>query len=167
MAELGAMSRDMPYMARVLVKRLQNDPRVNMTNHWKLVTLFIGCNDFCADVCFLSNPLKAIDLHEGDIVQTLRYLRDNVPRLMVNLVPTPNLSVLTQMRNLPPHCHMTLHFECPCIIGRSAAHLNSMNRLMNMWFQRDLDIVARKEFNTEVQLYNNIEDKLSKLINYY
>lgn len=144
------MSRDMPYMAQVLVKRMQNDPRVNMTRHWKLVTLFIGSNDFCADICFHVSPEKAVDLHEADMLRTLRYLRDNVPRLMVNVVPTPNLSILTSMRNLPRQCYATLRFECPCIVGRSDQQVAYMSRLMQQWYKRDIQITARKEFNTEV-----------------
>lgn len=34
-AELGAMSRDMPHMATVLVKRMLSDPNVK-PNHWKV-----------------------------------------------------------------------------------------------------------------------------------
>lgn len=35
-AEIAAMSQDMPYMAQQLVKRIQNDPRVDMKNDWKV-----------------------------------------------------------------------------------------------------------------------------------
>lgn len=153
MAELGAMSRDIPYMSRVLVQRFLNDPRVNMTHHWKLITLFIGCNDFCSDMCFLPDPSKAIDLHELDMIRTLRYLRDNVPRLMVNIIPTPNLSVLGDMRQLPPHCQTTLRFECPCIVGRSRTHIAYMDSLMKQWYDRDLQIASRDEFNTDVSYF--------------
>lgn len=36
-AEIGAMSRDLPHMARELVKRMKNDPRVDIQNHWKVM----------------------------------------------------------------------------------------------------------------------------------
>lgn len=35
-AEIGAMSRDLPHMARELVKRMKNDPRVDIENDWKV-----------------------------------------------------------------------------------------------------------------------------------
>lgn len=38
----------------------------------------------------MSNPEKSIDLHERDLIQTLRTLRDNLPRTMVNLVVPPS-----------------------------------------------------------------------------
>lgn len=34
--EAGAMSRDMPYMATILVKRIKNDKRVNFKEDWKV-----------------------------------------------------------------------------------------------------------------------------------
>lgn len=35
-AEPGAMSRDIPYMATILVKRIRNDIRVNFNKDWKV-----------------------------------------------------------------------------------------------------------------------------------
>jgi len=35
-AEIGAESADMPYMAEILVKRIKNDPRINLQKHWKV-----------------------------------------------------------------------------------------------------------------------------------
>lgn len=35
-AEPGSMSRDMPYMARILVKRIRADKRVNFHKDWKV-----------------------------------------------------------------------------------------------------------------------------------
>lgn len=35
-AEAGAVSSEMPYMAKVLVKRIVADPRVKLNEHWKV-----------------------------------------------------------------------------------------------------------------------------------
>ena len=35
-AETGAISRDMPYMAQAIIKRMKSDPRVNIKKHWKV-----------------------------------------------------------------------------------------------------------------------------------
>lgn len=45
LAEIGAVSFDMPYMARALVKRIRADPRVNFKKDWKMVTISIGDNN--------------------------------------------------------------------------------------------------------------------------
>lgn len=42
LAEIGAVSFDMPYMARALVKRIRADSRVNFKKDWKMVTISIG-----------------------------------------------------------------------------------------------------------------------------
>uniref|UniRef100_A0A1A9WTA0 Phospholipase B1, membrane-associated n=1 Tax=Glossina brevipalpis TaxID=37001 RepID=A0A1A9WTA0_9MUSC len=153
-AEPAATSRDMPYMAEILVKRMKYDSHVNMTHHWKLITLFIGSNDFCSHVCFHSNPMDAIDFHEKDMLKTLRYLRDNVPRLMVNVMPAINLLFLTKFKNLPPLCDKILTFACPCLIKRSKDHQRFMDQLMTKWFERDVKIATKKEFNTETFTIN-------------
>uniref|UniRef100_A0A1I8PU19 Phospholipase B1, membrane-associated n=1 Tax=Stomoxys calcitrans TaxID=35570 RepID=A0A1I8PU19_STOCA len=153
-AELGAMSRDMPYMAKVLYKRMTHDAKVNMTHHWKFLSLLIGNNDFCSDVCYLPDPMKAIDYHEQNMVKTFRFLRDNIPRLMVNVVPAPNLLLLTKLKGLPPQCALTLPFECPCIINKSRKQHEYMGKLMDKWAQRDIEIAQRDEFNTETFTIN-------------
>lgn len=35
-AEIGAMSRDIPHEAKVLVKRMTSDSRVKIKEHWKV-----------------------------------------------------------------------------------------------------------------------------------
>lgn len=149
-AELAAMSRDVPYMAKVLVKRMQRDPHVNMTHDWKLITLFIGNNDFCTDICYYPKPELTILYHEQDMLKTYRYLRDHVPRLLLNVVPAPNLRFLTKLTGLPPVCHSTLQFECPCLLGKSKSHLDYYEGIMKRWIAKDYEIVNRSEFNTEV-----------------
>ncbi|XP_061393989.1 phospholipase B1, membrane-associated-like [Musca vetustissima] len=153
-AELGAMSRDMPYMAKVLVKRLLNDPDVNMTHHWKLLTLMVGNNDYCSEVCYMPDPMKAIDDHERNMLKTYRYLRDNVPRLMLNVAPAPNLLLLTKQKQIPAQCQIMLTFECPCIFGKSAKYQRFMGIFMDKWAQRDIEVARREEFNTETFTIN-------------
>lgn len=89
-AEIGAMSRDIPYEAKVLVKRMRSDPNVDMQNHWKMVTILIGPNDFCLDLCYQATPEKSIENHRIELIETLRILRDNLPRTIVNLVTPPS-----------------------------------------------------------------------------
>lgn len=55
--------------------------RVDMQNHWKLLTLMIGGNDFCSDICYQTNAtLWMNESQERNLIKTLRYLRDNMPR---------------------------------------------------------------------------------------
>lgn len=153
-AELGAMSRDLPHEAKILVKRMTNDKNVNIKDHWKLITILIGNNDFCSDMCYYPNPKMVLKWHEQNMLKTLRYLRDNVPRLMVNIVPAPNLRLLTKMVNVPFECQTTLRFECPCLIGKDSKSLDYFESIMMEWSKLDEAIANRDEFNSETFTVN-------------
>lgn len=83
------MSRDIPYMAKVLVKRIKSDPKVDLKKHWKLITLLIGANDFCSDICYYGTAEVVLKLHEKHLLAALRTIRDNLPRTIVNVVSAP------------------------------------------------------------------------------
>ncbi|XP_028131370.1 phospholipase B1, membrane-associated-like isoform X3 [Diabrotica virgifera virgifera] len=88
-AEPGAISAQMPFMATELIKRIKTDPRIDVKNHWKMITLMIGDNDFCSEVCLSNSYYKAIQKHKEDLYKVLRYLKDNLARTIVNVVPPP------------------------------------------------------------------------------
>jgi phospholipase B1 len=54
-AVTGAVAEDLPSQARQLVEMLSDNPAVNYTEDWKVITLWIGGNDLCA-VCDGSSP---------------------------------------------------------------------------------------------------------------
>lgn len=84
------MSRDIPHEAKVLIKRITHDRNVDVKQHWKIVTILIGPNDFCLDFCFQKNVEKSVINHRLNLIETLRTLRDNLPRTIVNLVTPPS-----------------------------------------------------------------------------
>nr|CAD7578918.1 unnamed protein product [Timema californicum] len=86
-ADGGAMSRDMPFQAKLLVRRMKRDKRVDIKNHWKVVTIHIGSNDFCLDMCYQDED-QVPENHRNDLQRSLDYLQDNLPRTLVNLVTT-------------------------------------------------------------------------------
>jgi hypothetical protein len=84
--ELGAISYHTIRQAKNLVKRMRSDSRVDIKRHWKLVTIMIGSNDFCLDVCYFDDQEKLVENAERNMIHVLRILRENLPRTMVNLV---------------------------------------------------------------------------------
>lgn len=80
MAEIGASSADMPYMAKVLVQRIKQDTRINFKKSWKMVTIAIGGNDICSFICTMEEPDSLPRKHKQRLMKTLRYLRDYMPR---------------------------------------------------------------------------------------
>lgn len=65
---------------------MRSDPLVDINKHWKVITIMIGSNDFCLDVCYYNNQDKLIDDAERNMIHVLRILRENLPRTLVNLV---------------------------------------------------------------------------------
>ena len=69
-----------------LVKRMRSDPKVDIVNYWKLVTIFMGVNDFCSHICYFDDQEQLINDAERSIINSLRIIRDNLPRTLVNLM---------------------------------------------------------------------------------
>jgi hypothetical protein len=55
----------------------------------QMVTIMIGANDFCSHTCYLKNFSIMPQLHKESLIKALNYLKDNMPRTIVNLVPPP------------------------------------------------------------------------------
>lgn len=52
-----------------------------MDKHWKLITITVGVNDFCLDVCQQNaSPRRISQRQEDNIIKTLRIIRDTMPR---------------------------------------------------------------------------------------
>lgn len=111
-AEPGAISAHTVRQAKNLVKRMRSDPRVDIKNHWKLVTIMIGSNDFCLDVCYSNDQDKLVERAGRDMIQVLRIIRENLPRTIVNLVlpvgETSNRFLETEIMQLI--CRRRCHF---------------------------------------------------------
>ncbi|XP_039429002.1 phospholipase B1, membrane-associated-like [Culex pipiens pallens] len=118
MAEIGAVSYDMPFMAQSLVKRIRADPRVDFKRDWKLVTIAVGGNDICSFVCTMENPEDLPAKHRLRMTRALRYLRDNMPRTFVNLVSVPSVETVVSMKSKPSICNTLHHGECSCWVGK-------------------------------------------------
>lgn len=101
---------------------MRSDEKVNIKQHWKLITYMIGSNDFCLDICYYQNQEKAIDNAGKNLLLALRILKNNLPRTMINIVLPPDVTLLTRLTNKPPECQSLHYFECPCFF--SLSHFN-------------------------------------------
>jgi GDSL-like Lipase/Acylhydrolase len=68
--------------AKALVQRIKNDKRVNFKYDWKMVTISIGGNDICSFICLMEEPESLPEKHRVALTKTLRYLKNNLPRLV-------------------------------------------------------------------------------------
>ena len=97
-----------------LVARLERNPAYDMKNDWKVLTLFIGGNDLCA--CCRKHK-HSIEKYKPEnyikkMTEVLDYLSDNVPRMLVNVVDAPDVTLLERMKSLK--CETTHYLECKC-----------------------------------------------------
>lgn len=151
-AEAIANTQDMPYMAHVLIKRLQSDPKVDMKKHWKMISLFIGSNDVCSDMCYYDNIEDFLESHRKNLYKTLKILKDNIPRVFVNIVPVPNIENTVRLMNkLPPFCEYIQKVYCHCILSDSfnAQKLRNISKIIESVQKIDQEIPALPEFQTE------------------
>ncbi|XP_049545937.1 phospholipase B1, membrane-associated-like isoform X2 [Anopheles darlingi] len=164
-AEIGGMSADLPHQARNLIKRMLTDHTVDIKNHWKLVTIFIGHNDFCSRLCYLPNPEKALHYHEQNLIETLRLLKKYLPRTMVNIVSPINVNVLRTFRPLPPECVSTQLFECSCIFGTRFQVLQPrLNRIIDDWNRVQMRVAERPEFQNATDFTVNYQPFAEQLV---
>lgn len=54
-----------------------------------MVSLLIGPNDFCLDMCYYTDMDVVVRNHERDLTATLRILRDNLPKTFVQVILSP------------------------------------------------------------------------------
>ncbi|XP_077292094.1 phospholipase B1, membrane-associated-like [Arctopsyche grandis] len=149
-AETGAFSMDLPFMVRELVKRIKQDPRVDLQNDWKLITIMMGANDFCFNICYYSDPLSALDEHKKELNYTLTYLMKHLPRTMINLVPAPDVEIIKAYTNISPICTLTHRIFCPCFHNDVIkSSWPQFREVIKRWRQFHLEIPDAPEFSRE------------------
>ncbi|XP_071637871.1 phospholipase B1, membrane-associated-like [Temnothorax longispinosus] len=151
-AESGAMSADMVYMADMLVKKIKNDPRIDLQKHWKFISLMIGSNDFCSKICWIPSPWSVLETHKTDLLQALRTLRDNLPRTFVALLPPPHLKAMVEIREEKPslNCFLGTKFVCSCMFGLTSWRFRSMYYdIIQQWQKLDMEIATYSEFQRD------------------
>lgn len=115
-AVTGAIAQDLLSQAKELVKRLQSDTTYDIKNSWKMLTLFIGANNLC-DVC--TDPANnGPDAVQAGIEAALDYVKANVPRVFVNLVPVVDVTELGAVNSL--WCDFLHPWLCECAVGNDA-----------------------------------------------
>lgn len=68
---------------------------------FQMVTLMIGTNDICSDQCYSNR--QGTETHRRNLIEVLDYLKENMPRTLVNLVSMPcKFPVLVIILNLLP-----------------------------------------------------------------
>ncbi|VDN25174.1 unnamed protein product, partial [Cylicostephanus goldi] len=114
MAVSGAVSADLPEQAVALVKRIRSNPSVDFNKDWKFVNIFIGSNDLCS-VC-LNETRYGPGQYIYNMRKTLLYLRDNLPRTYVNILPPFHVdNLLETHKSDNAFCEDYHSLACSCV----------------------------------------------------
>lgn len=85
----------------------------------QLISIFIGHNDFCSEICAVPSPWSIVENHKIELVKTLRILRDNLPRTFIAIQLPPHLKELVASRKgrNSLKCYVTTLIECSCLFA--------------------------------------------------
>ncbi|XP_050522335.1 phospholipase B1, membrane-associated-like [Daktulosphaira vitifoliae] len=150
-AENAALSEDVLDMTKELVNRIKMDPRVNLQEDWKFITMFIGSNTFCLQLCIDDNVML-IELHKQKVFESLLFIKKNLPRTMVQLIMNVNLELLLKLIDKPLRCQLINLIECPCLMAMQYRH----NLLKYIRVMKEFQKVEKEI--AENELFKNSED---------
>lgn len=139
--------QDLPFQAHVLIERMRRDPRVDMKQHWKLLSIHVGPNDMCNDLCSWPDVEAFLRREEQQLYATLRLLRDRVPRLLINFILMPDVdNVLQMLATSPTECLIRIPVFCNCHNRlKEPIYYNAAKRLIDL----QLAIVEKPEFRSD------------------
>lgn len=107
----------------------------------QLISIFIGHNDFCTEICAVPSPWSIVENHKIQLVETLRILRDNLPRTFIAIQLPPHLKVLVASRKgrNSLKCYVTTMIECSCLFALQ----------FQDWRQEYYKVIARYDLNSK------------------
>nr|XP_023657986.1 phospholipase B1, membrane-associated-like [Paramormyrops kingsleyae] len=137
LAVTGHNTLNFSEQTRNLIETFKVYPGLNFQEDWKLVTVLIGMNDIC-DHC-KNKTLFSVDNFIHYMTEALDMLKDEVPRLIVNVVQILSMEPLRQVKRPTLGCQLQRSF-CSCLVLPSdgSPELQEVVEL-NVEFQRRLE----------------------------
>lgn len=143
-AQPGHTSHEMLAQAQLLVKRIQADTKVNFNNDWKLITFFVGGNDLCK---FCKDKAKYQPINYVNNIQaTLDFLQANLPRTLVNLVLTLDVTGIQYISGTFV-CRTMQNFLCEC--GINQANAAEQNALVSGYQTLTTNLINSGRYDTK------------------
>ncbi|CAG9769266.1 unnamed protein product [Ceutorhynchus assimilis] len=151
--------------AKVLVKKMKSDPKINIYEDWKMITLFFGANDICSAQCYNKENASARS-HALKLRRALDYLYEKLPKTFVNLVPVLDVSVSIRIKRTMM-CHLFHRLFCACF-HEGGNEMDTITTLTQEYQQAEEDLIfsgrydQRDDFTVVIQpfikLFNAPDD---------
>ncbi|XP_073412440.1 phospholipase B1, membrane-associated [Dendrobates tinctorius] len=165
----GAKADDMLDQAKNVVTRMKNmeiSKEINITEDWKLLTIFIGGNDLCG-IC-KNPPYHTPENFVLRIKQALDYLQEEVPRMFVNLVTMLDILPLKELYDIKEtHCpDQLMSALCSCVVNNQEGSTEiSTLKLFNKQYQEQTrQLVESGRYDTKEDFTVVIQPFLEKLV---
>lgn len=178
-AKAGAMSSDMASsQVTYLIRQLNSNPKIDVQNDWKVLTIMVGSDDLCASCTYGLDYLSADD-YQNSLFATLERIRLALPRTFVNLVGGFNVSQAYDLASKTSRCNNITRpwfIQCDCLfqpengairetIDASITQFNARAQNVATYYQRkayDNFAVVFQPFATNT----HISDLPSKFLSY-
>ncbi|XP_008552675.1 phospholipase B1, membrane-associated [Microplitis demolitor] len=108
-----AATEDALHQAKILVKRIKSNRKIDIKKHWKLITIFFGANDICSGQCYNPKAFSSAK-YSWHLRRALDYLKLHLPRTLVNLVPTIDVTVSVRVAR-STMCNLLHPLYCACL----------------------------------------------------
>ncbi|KAE9542790.1 hypothetical protein AGLY_002701 [Aphis glycines] len=152
-AEVGALSRDLPFMTRELVKRIKNDERTNITEDWKTRSsngITIHKRTIAAD----NSQLNFKSKNNFDPFKICNYQNESISLIMVistsEISVKLNLEILLKFTNLPTICFFTHIVECPCLYAiQYKDKLSDYIKVMKQFQEVEKELIELEELKNK------------------
>ncbi|KAL3280396.1 hypothetical protein HHI36_017880 [Cryptolaemus montrouzieri] len=116
--------KDALRQAKILVKKMKSDPKINIQRHWKMITIFFGANDICSAQCFDKDKASP-NAHATQLMYALDYLQEKLPRTFVNLIPVLDTSVSLRIKRTMM-CRFLHSLFCTCFHHQGGNELETV-----------------------------------------
>ncbi|KAI9494814.1 hypothetical protein BDB00DRAFT_741753, partial [Zychaea mexicana] len=105
----GAIAKTLNAELDYLISRMKELPNVNFQTDWKMITIQIGSNDQCKSCSDDESADVTPDAYAGYVEAAIERIRKEVPRVLVNLVGTFNVSGLYDLTMGQDYCRPFLN----------------------------------------------------------
>ncbi|KAI8083693.1 hypothetical protein BDF21DRAFT_336998 [Thamnidium elegans] len=147
-AQSGAIARDLDHELDYLLERIKFVEGVDYQNDWKMINIQIGSNDMCG-ACNSSYINDTTPEVFGSYVEAaVERIRNNIPKVLVNLIGTFNVSEVFPLRAGQSYClplNKTGESLCPCTT--TPGGLEKMGNLNIAYNQKLVDIYNKYQKN--------------------
>ncbi|CAI5441341.1 unnamed protein product [Caenorhabditis angaria] len=144
-AVAGQTSDQLVNQTLKLVERLQNRlPIEEFQNSWKFVNIFIGHNDFCK-ICLNSSQIFSAQQFGKSINQSLNIIKENIPKVFVNIMPPINVFIHEATHKTLPFCETVHRKTCPCILELSEVEFDSIKKDYDLELKNVIEKIGRND----------------------